>query len=124
LGSRGRWISEFESSLVYRVSSRTARLYRETLSQKTKTNKQTKTKKLIIIYFCNLELGAQRPETAGCIIPHRKQSGKCGGWAWGGGTKGPEEKPFSFPAVLSQDDLHVPKMTLSDSRAYSPLFRA
>jgi hypothetical protein len=25
LGSRGRWISEFEASLVYRVSSRTAR---------------------------------------------------------------------------------------------------
>jgi hypothetical protein len=31
------WISEFEASLVYRVSSRTeSRLYRETLSQKTK----------------------------------------------------------------------------------------
>jgi hypothetical protein len=25
LGGRGRWISEFEASLVYRVSSRTAR---------------------------------------------------------------------------------------------------
>jgi hypothetical protein len=25
LGSRGRWISELEASLVYRVSSRTAR---------------------------------------------------------------------------------------------------
>jgi hypothetical protein len=25
LGSRGRWISEFEASLVYNVSSRTAR---------------------------------------------------------------------------------------------------
>jgi hypothetical protein len=25
LGSRGRWISEFEASLVYKVSSRTAR---------------------------------------------------------------------------------------------------
>jgi hypothetical protein len=39
LGGRGRWISEFEASLVYKVSSRTARLYRETLSRK--TNKQT-----------------------------------------------------------------------------------
>jgi hypothetical protein len=38
-GGRGRQISEFEASLVYRVSSRTARRYRETLSQK--TNKQT-----------------------------------------------------------------------------------
>jgi hypothetical protein len=45
LGSRGRQISEFKSSLVYRVSSRTAPgLYRETLSRKTKTkNKKTKT---------------------------------------------------------------------------------
>jgi hypothetical protein len=42
---RGRRISEFEASLVYKVSSRAARaLYRETLSgkkTKTKTNKQT-----------------------------------------------------------------------------------
>jgi hypothetical protein len=47
LGGRGRRISEFEASLVYKVSSRTARLHRETLSQKNKkqTNKKkTKTK--------------------------------------------------------------------------------
>jgi hypothetical protein len=37
LGGRGRWISEFEASLVYRVSSRTVRAV-ETLSQE--TNKQ------------------------------------------------------------------------------------
>jgi hypothetical protein len=44
LGGRGRRISEFEASLVYRVSSRTARtIYRETLSRKTKPN-QNKTK--------------------------------------------------------------------------------
>jgi hypothetical protein len=43
LGGRGRWISEFEASLVYRVSSRG--LYRETLSRKTKTNKKKKKKK-------------------------------------------------------------------------------
>jgi hypothetical protein len=49
LGGRGRWISEFEASLVYRVSSRTARaIQRNTVSNKTKkpnnkqTNKQTK----------------------------------------------------------------------------------
>ena len=40
-GGRGRWISEFQASLVYRVSSRTAGLHRETLSGK----KQKKTKK-------------------------------------------------------------------------------
>jgi hypothetical protein len=47
LGSRGRWISEFEDSLVYRVSSRTARAtQRNPISKKpknqTKTKKQTK----------------------------------------------------------------------------------
>jgi hypothetical protein len=44
LGGRGRWISEFEASLVYKVSSRTARLHRETLSR-TKTKTKTKKKK-------------------------------------------------------------------------------
>jgi hypothetical protein len=42
LGGRGRWISEFKASLVYRVSSRTARLHRETLSQKLKKRKKKK----------------------------------------------------------------------------------
>jgi hypothetical protein len=47
LGGRGRRISEFEASLVYRVSSRTARaVHRETLSQnKTKIKIKTKTRK-------------------------------------------------------------------------------
>jgi hypothetical protein len=41
LGGRGRWISEFEASLVYRVRSRTARaIQRNTISKK--QNKQTK----------------------------------------------------------------------------------
>jgi hypothetical protein len=41
LGGRDRQISEFEASLVYRVSSRTAKeLYRETLSRKTKKEKR------------------------------------------------------------------------------------
>jgi hypothetical protein len=51
LGGRGRQISEFEASLVYRVSSRTARatqknpvLKNKTKQNKTKQNK-TKTKK-------------------------------------------------------------------------------
>jgi hypothetical protein len=43
LGGRGRRISEFEASLVYKVSSGQLGLYRETLSRK-QTNKQTKTK--------------------------------------------------------------------------------
>jgi hypothetical protein len=47
LGGRGRRISEFQASLVYRVSSRTARaIQRNPVSKitkpKPKTNKQTK----------------------------------------------------------------------------------
>jgi hypothetical protein len=47
LGCRGRQISEFKASLVYRVSSRTARAtQRDPVSkkQKTKNKKQNKTK--------------------------------------------------------------------------------
>jgi hypothetical protein len=46
LGGRGRWISEFEASLVYRVSSRTARAIQRNpvLENKKQTNKQTKKK--------------------------------------------------------------------------------
>jgi hypothetical protein len=34
LGGRGRWISEFEASLVYRVSARTARAIQRNLVSK------------------------------------------------------------------------------------------
>jgi hypothetical protein len=49
LGGRGRWISEFDASLVYRESSRTARAIQRNpaskITKKTKqTNKQTKNK--------------------------------------------------------------------------------
>jgi hypothetical protein len=40
LGGRGRWISEFEASLVYKVSSRTARAIQRNPVLKNKTNKQ------------------------------------------------------------------------------------
>jgi hypothetical protein len=45
LGGRGRRISEFQASLVYKVSSRTARaIQRNPVSKKNKqTNKQAKT---------------------------------------------------------------------------------
>jgi hypothetical protein len=43
LGGRGRWISEFEARLVYRVSSRTARAIQRNPVSKNKT-KQNKTK--------------------------------------------------------------------------------
>jgi hypothetical protein len=42
LGGRGRQISEFEASLVYKVSSRKARAtQRNPVSKKTKPNNQT-----------------------------------------------------------------------------------
>jgi hypothetical protein len=44
LGDRGRWISEFEASLVYRVSSRTARTTQRNPVSKTKQNKTKKQK--------------------------------------------------------------------------------
>jgi hypothetical protein len=41
LGGRGRWISEFEASLVYRVSSRTARaIQRNPVSKNKNKNKK------------------------------------------------------------------------------------
>jgi hypothetical protein len=43
LGGRGRWISEFEASLVYKVSSRTARAtQRNPVSEKKQKQKQKK----------------------------------------------------------------------------------
>jgi hypothetical protein len=46
LGGRGRWISEFEASLVYRVSSRTARaIQRNPVSEKQKQKQKQKQKK-------------------------------------------------------------------------------
>jgi hypothetical protein len=46
LGGRGRWISEFEAILVYRVSSRTARgIQRNSVSKKQANNKQTNKQK-------------------------------------------------------------------------------
>jgi hypothetical protein len=40
LGGRGRWISEFEASLVYKVSSRTTRATQRNPVSKNKTNQQ------------------------------------------------------------------------------------
>jgi hypothetical protein len=44
LGGRGRQTSEFEASLVYRVSSRTARATQRNPVSKKKKNKKQKTK--------------------------------------------------------------------------------
>jgi hypothetical protein len=43
LGGRDRWISEFEASLVYKVSSRTAKtIQRNPVSEKKKKKKERK----------------------------------------------------------------------------------
>jgi hypothetical protein len=57
---RGRWISEFEASLVFKVSSRTARaIQRNPISKKQKEKqkqnkqskaKQNKTKQLVLLF--------------------------------------------------------------------------
>jgi hypothetical protein len=48
LGGRGRRISEFEASLVYKVSSRTARaIQRNPVSKKQNKTKQNKTKQKV-----------------------------------------------------------------------------
>jgi hypothetical protein len=45
LGDRGRWISEFEASLVYRVSSKTARTAQTNPVSKKKQKQKKKEKK-------------------------------------------------------------------------------
>jgi hypothetical protein len=45
LGGRGRWISEFEASLVYRVSSRTARATQRNPVSKNKNKTKQKQNK-------------------------------------------------------------------------------
>jgi hypothetical protein len=52
LGGRGRWISEFEDSLVYKVSSRTARATERNPVSKTTTTTNKKQSKLIAIHAC------------------------------------------------------------------------
>jgi hypothetical protein len=44
LEGRGRWISEFEASLVYKVSSRTARAIQRNPVSKKQNNKKKKNK--------------------------------------------------------------------------------
>jgi hypothetical protein len=45
LGGRGRWISEFEASLVYRVSSRIAKATQRNPDSKKPKEKKRKNKK-------------------------------------------------------------------------------
>jgi hypothetical protein len=48
-GGRGRWISEFHASLVYRVSSRTARATQKPCLEKNKNKNKNKTKSCLLL---------------------------------------------------------------------------
>jgi hypothetical protein len=66
LGGRSRWISEFEASLVYKVSSRTARaIQRNPVSKNQKKKKPTTTKKkndkTKPITLKHIEVGQDKP---------------------------------------------------------------
>jgi hypothetical protein len=55
LGGRGRRISEFEASMVYRVSSRTARaIQRNPVSEKKKKKRKRKRKKKTDFFSYNI----------------------------------------------------------------------
>ena len=47
LGGRGRWISDFEASLVYKMGSRMPGLYRENCLKKTRQNNNS----LLILFW-------------------------------------------------------------------------
>jgi hypothetical protein len=74
LGGRGRRISEFEASLVYKVSSRTARaIQRDPVSKNKQTNKQKEI------------LNRQKP----CLMTQEDQ----------GKTKQQQNKPFAASEI-------------------------
>jgi hypothetical protein len=53
LGGRGRWISEFEASLVYRVSSKTARATQRNLVLKNQKSKSKTKPQRMLEMFAN-----------------------------------------------------------------------
>ena len=55
MGGRGRWISEFKASLVYRVSSRTARTAQRNLVSKNQKKKKPEKNNLNDFYSINLK---------------------------------------------------------------------
>jgi hypothetical protein len=58
LGGRGRWISEFEASLVYRVSSRTARAIQRNPVSKNQKKKKKRFISLLMRLNFTIVLGA------------------------------------------------------------------
>jgi hypothetical protein len=56
LGGRSRWISEFEASMVYSLSSRTTRAAQRNPVSKKKKKERKKERKLQTIYLFDLLL--------------------------------------------------------------------
>jgi hypothetical protein len=68
LGGRGRWISEFEASLVYKVSSRTARTtQRNPVSKKQQQQKKKKKKNKQKKERKKLPMCEHEPEGGFCV---------------------------------------------------------
>jgi hypothetical protein len=65
LGGRGRQISEFKASLVYKVNSRTAKaIQRNPVSKNKQTNKQTpKNKTTLFVHSTNITAMLSCPRT-------------------------------------------------------------
>jgi hypothetical protein len=75
LGGRGRRISEFEASLVYKVNSRTARAIQrnpvsknKTKQNKTKTNKQTKKKNTSLLDCVTTKPSIKKNKSSGTYL--------------------------------------------------------
>ena len=69
MGGRGRWISEFEASLVYRVSSRTARATQR--NPVSKNQKQKKEKKRNVQKYADLASKEKRVIFGGRLGQYR-----------------------------------------------------
>jgi hypothetical protein len=101
LGGRGRQISEFKASLVYRVPGQPG-LHRETLSRKTKKKKKRKRKIYLFIlseYIPACQKRASDPIIDGCGPP-------CGSWELNSRTL--EEQPVfltSEPSLQPHYDI-------------------
>jgi hypothetical protein len=84
LGGRGRQISEFEASLVYRVSSRTDRVIQRNPVSKTKTKiknkKTTTTKTKLDLIQCEPSSGTQViHKIVTLAIKYKTPEGRCTG---------------------------------------------
>ena len=63
MGGRGRWISELEVSLVYRMSSRTARATQRNPVSKNKKQKKNPKQNKIILIALTMEVSKSPAET-------------------------------------------------------------